>query len=189
MPSVRADSQLPPATATERSWGVPLDPRAPDSGVSVIPRKPAPCGPPPPPGLRIGEWRPVRRWGAAESCLWGDCSPSVPRSELGLWALLGIARRGFLSCLSFVPSEREIGRAGGGGVFWGARGRCVCSGTKLSGDLGWGRGRLGVPGLGCLPLPKFDRATPGLAGSPRVGGEDLALCRSGRLRQALEVFL
>lgn len=157
-------------TAGDRSreklrTGVPPDTRAPDSGVTVIPRKPAPCGPPPL-GLRIGEWRSARLWGAAESCLWGDCSPSVPRSELGLWAVLGTPRREFPSCLSFVPSEREIGRAGGGGVVFGARGRCVCSGTKPSGDLGWGRGRRRSGSRVCMPLPKFDRATPRLAGSP-----------------------
>lgn len=118
---------------------------------------------------------------------WGDCSPSVLRSELGLWALVGTPRREFPSCLSFVPSEREIGRAGGGGVFFGARGRCVCSGTKPSGDLGWGRGRLGgVPGPECVcPSRSLTGRRRGSPEAPRAGGENLALCRPGRLRQGL----
>lgn len=169
-------------TGTERSWGVPADTRAPDSGVTVIPLKPAACGPPPL-GLRIGEWHSVRRWGAAESCLWGDCSPSVLRSELGPWALLGTPRSEFLSCL--CPFREGDWQGWRGWRVFGARGRCVCSSTVPSRDLGWGRGRLGVPGPESLPLLKFDRATPGLAGSPRAGVENLSLCRSGRLRQGL----
>lgn len=58
-----------------------------------------------------------------------------------------------------------------------------------SGDLGWGRGRLGVPGPECLPLLKFDRATPGFAGSPRAGVEDLALLLLRAAKARLGVFL
>lgn len=129
----------------------------------------------------------LRSWGAAESCLWGDCTPSVPCSELGLWALPGTPRREFLSPL-LCPIGKGDWQGWRGWRGFGAHGRCVCSGTKPSGDLRWGRGRLCVLGPECLPLPKFDRAMAGLAGSPPRAGEDLALCRSGRLKTRLGGF-